>query len=221
VDPRDRIKFGVGGFLPNQDHAVIGISDFAYGDAADTASVKFCTEMKTRESYPYNEPWYRKSRACQAIAALYFCATPLLLCSPAAFKLLIESADRDCVFGYPEGYYNGNPSDDDFAYVVGLLILANRDFNNKVPIKLPVTLTKKSVNSIPSTVEKRKDMIPTRRSKRIANSQHLLVAKGQPGRVDEFINDGRIFFLSDADIQQAFASKDSSATDENPLTGEE
>jgi hypothetical protein len=100
------VKYGVGGILPDPNHAAIGTSDLRYQAGS---SFKFCTEMKTRATYPSHEPWYRKSRACQSIGALYYSGVPLLLCSPSAFKLLIESENRDSINLFPEGYYCGDP----------------------------------------------------------------------------------------------------------------
>ena len=54
------VRFGVGGFLPESNHAVIGESDFAYKHAE---SIRFVTEMKTGQTFSRNEPWYRQSKA--------------------------------------------------------------------------------------------------------------------------------------------------------------
>ena len=119
-----RVRFGVGGILPDPTHAVAGKSDFIYKTTGQIA--KFVTEMKVSTPYPPNELWYRRSRACQGICALYYTHIPMLLCSPRSFKVLMELADRYKVYMFPDGYYSGDPRRDDFLRIIGLLILSEK-----------------------------------------------------------------------------------------------
>ncbi|KAI3655438.1 hypothetical protein MP638_000543, partial [Amoeboaphelidium occidentale] len=125
VYPTLQISFGVGGLLPEPDHAVVGKSDNVYKDGASVT--KFVTEMKTREAYPDDEVWYFKSRAIQATGALYFSTAPVLLCSPESFKLLVLTENLDNICYFPSGYESGSTTQDSFIEAIGLLIISQRN----------------------------------------------------------------------------------------------
>lgn len=199
-----RLKYGVGGYLPVENDAVIGTSDFMYSQAGTNTS-RFITEMKTSTSYPGNEPWYRSSRVCQSMGALYYSGVPLLLCSPTSFKLLLESEDRKSLFCYPAGTYSGSPSSDDFVYVLGLLILSTRDFSGASNI-LPQSPVKKQTKIIPGTVEKRQrqrqqqqQQSSSRRSARLARRHPYSNFKTEclEGPSDT----RKLFFLTEEEIE--------------------
>jgi hypothetical protein len=114
------MRFGVGGLLPDPSVAVIGISDMRY---SVDGKIKFVTEAKTSSMYMREELWYKETRACQSLGALYYSGLPVLLYSPLAFKLLVEDEERSRVFCYPAGSGSGDTQSDDFLFVVGLLIL--------------------------------------------------------------------------------------------------
>lgn len=116
----------------------------------------FVTEMKTREAYRANETWYWKSRACQATAALYYSRAPVLLCSPACFKVLVLMEDMDNINYYPAGAYSGLTSSETFRLVVGLLILSQRVFSTETTIKVPSTPPTLHVRPKEDTAQKRK-----------------------------------------------------------------
>jgi hypothetical protein len=206
------VKYGIGGVLPNANHAVIGTGDFGYQAGLMT---KFCTEMKTRVTYPLREQWYRRSRACQSIGALYYSGAPLLLCSPSAFKLLFEPDARDNIFLFPEGHYSGDPSDPDFPFVVGLLLLSTRNFCDSADRSkvLNTPVKRKLKVSARTTIEKRKRS-GSRRSNRIAGAKRPSINYGSHAS-DEYSTDdtsegSRIFFLSPDEIEEAFQSIENS-----------
>ncbi|KAI3655512.1 hypothetical protein MP638_006249, partial [Amoeboaphelidium occidentale] len=160
-----RLNYGVGRYLPVENGAVIGTSDFMYAQAGTNTS-RFITEMKTSTSYLGNEPWYGRSRVCQSMGALYYSGVPLLLCSPSSFKLLLESEDRKSLFCYPAGTYSSSPSTDDFVYVLGLLILSTRKFSGASNI-LPQSPVKKQTKIIPGKLEQRPQQQQQQSSSRI------------------------------------------------------
>lgn len=190
------VKYGVGGMLPNPNHAIIGISDFRY-QAGST--VKFCTEMKTCAAYPPHEPWYRKSRACQGIGALYYSGVPLLLCSPAAFKLLIEPESRDSIYLFPQGHYSGDPTDSEFPIIVGLLLLSTRLFSSGAAgSKAPATpVRNRTISTAKTTAEKLKRP-ELRRSNRNIGAKLPAVYDDPSASENENVKDAaegrRIFF---------------------------
>lgn len=88
-----KVRFGVGGMLPDPNVAVIGISDFQYKTVTNNV-VKFVTEVKRADKYRIDDLWYRDSRVCQAMGALYYSGVPTLLHSPSAYKLLFENRSK-------------------------------------------------------------------------------------------------------------------------------
>lgn len=127
--PRKKISYGVGGLLPGDPTcAYTGITDYRF---VQNGRTQFITEAKRGATYPLHDAWYRRSRAAQALGALYYTGCPVLLYSSVAFKLLLKASDSDRVHVYPvdpqphiSTFYSGSVSSDDFVYVVGVLILS-------------------------------------------------------------------------------------------------
>jgi hypothetical protein len=200
VKPRCSVRFGVGGFMPDEKCAVIGRSDSLYGKET---SLKFATEVKRGSVYPDNEPWYRRSRVCQSLGSLYASGLPVLLCFPRAFKLLIETADRDQICVFPSGASSGLVSDDEFASTLGLLLLAKRVFPGNQEVRdAPITPVIKRINPNPSTVEQFGRL---RRSDRLAQSSTTRVlfphTLSQDDKFDETCR--KMFFLNSEELDEA------------------
>jgi hypothetical protein len=214
--PSNNIRFGVGGLLPDPNDAIIGKTDFCYV-VEETLLLKFVTEMKTAFAFPLEEPWYRRTRAAQSGCALYYSQSPLLLCSPKAFKLLIEDDNRESIFGYPGGYYGGDPSGPDFIDVLGMLILSQRTFGpDAPPPKTPVKKEKKPIEKIDITPlqygnasDRERPVLP-RAAKVNSIGSGFTGSKALGDR--DFSSTGReIFFLTPEELEEAFAN------DETPL----
>ena len=196
--------------MPDPSHSVIGITDFIYlaeNLEEETLSRKFLTEVKTGQAYLNEEPWYRKSRATQALGGLYFTSLPMLLCSPTSYKLLLESHDRKSLYCYPSGHENGWPTDENFGLLIGLLILSNRDFS-AVKDTIPTTPVKNPVGSkvIPRTTEKLEQIIESmNREFRFPRAAHKRLNFPSDQPLEQAQSTGNeIFFLTPEEVENAF-----------------
>ena len=70
----------------------------------------------------------------------------MLVCSQRAFKIVLESPERDTIYIFPSGNHSGEVSSDEFTYAIGLLLLSQRAIledrsslvtTPKTPIQLP------------------------------------------------------------------------------------
>jgi hypothetical protein len=195
-----QISFGVGGLLPEPDHAVVGISDYVYQDGDSVT--KFVTEMKTREAYPDDELWYFKSRAIQATGALYFSGAPVLLCSPESFKLLVLTENLDNICYFPSGNVSGSTTQDSFIQAIGLLIMSQRNVPNETPVRNPRTPPRIPTSSKPATVERE---TKRRRSDRLRGSARYYTVPSSGGldEPEEQVGDNgsrEVWFLSEYEI---------------------
>jgi hypothetical protein len=201
----DRIRFGVGGLFPDPNCAVLGTSDYLY---TVDGKPKFCTEMKTSSAYSSREPWYRQSRACQSLGAMFYSGLPVLLCSPDSYKLLFTTTNDSATYGFPTGQYSGDTQGPDFPYVVGLLLLSTLEAKMPLPFAPAVPAPALALRIIGTTPMKQ-SATGTRRSERLATKTIRLASSGSSS--DVMAPGHQLFILTLEEIDSAFASMEESA----------
>jgi hypothetical protein len=205
--------------------------------------MKFCTELKTAESYQLHELWYRQSRAAQSIAPLYYVGAPIIICSSVAFKLLMQNENRNRILTFPRAddgsvLHSGDVMSEDFVYTVGLLLLSEREFTvQEAQLSVPSTPVARRVKrKAPDTVEKYKDARePSKRTQADISSYIKHGISDEDDNDDDSNGGGEeyeesepqhppIFFLSQEEIDAAFETCQSgfhSALTETSIAEEE
>ena len=94
-------KCMVGGLLARPQYTVRGAMDPRFADC--TGLHLLATEIKTAQSFPSGDMWYRKSRGIQVLSTLYASACPTFLLTQQCWKLFVENDERTEVLTFPYG----------------------------------------------------------------------------------------------------------------------